>query len=76
MNKAVPAPTGTTASRAQGKVFAVRGNVVDVRFAGRLPQRNQQLRAGPEGSVVLEVETHLDTSTVRCIALNATRALA
>lgn len=59
----------------RGKVAAVRGNVVDVKFAPPLPPRNHQLRTGPEDRVVLEVQTHLDTSTVRCIALNATRRL-
>ncbi|MEA1889351.1 MAG: F0F1 ATP synthase subunit beta [Pseudomonadota bacterium] len=60
----------------QGKVVAVRGNVVDVCFAPPLPPRNQQLRTGAEDGVVLEIQTHLDTTTVRCIALNSTRRLA
>ncbi len=59
----------------QGEISAVRGNVVDVRFSPPLPSRNHQLRTGAEDGVVLEVQTHLDTNTVRCIALNATRRL-
>ena len=59
----------------EGEIVAVRGNVVDVRFPPPLPQRNHQLRTGPEEQIVLEVQTHLDTDTVRCIALNATRRL-
>jgi F-type H+-transporting ATPase subunit beta len=58
-----------------GHVLAVRGSVVDVRFAPPLPARNQQLRTGAEGQVVLEVQAHLDTTTLRCIALNSTRRL-
>jgi F-type H+-transporting ATPase subunit beta len=60
----------------RGEVVAVRGNVVDVRFEPPLPARNHELRAGPDAAVVLEVQTHLDATTVRCIALNATRGLA
>ena len=58
-----------------GEIVAVRGSVVDVRFAPPLPPQNQQLRTGLDATVVLEVQTHLDVSTVRCIALNATRRL-
>jgi F-type H+/Na+-transporting ATPase subunit beta len=61
--------------RPVGEVVAVRGNVVDIRFAPPLPPRNRQLRAGPDGRVVVEVQTHLSTQDVRCIALNATRGL-
>jgi F-type H+-transporting ATPase subunit beta len=59
-----------------GSVAAVRGNVVDVRFAPPLPARNRQLTVGDEGRVVLEVQSHINDSTVRCIALNQTRGLA
>jgi F-type H+-transporting ATPase subunit beta len=59
----------------RGQVVAVRGNVVDVRFQPPLPPRNQQLRTGTNNKIVLEVQTHLDMNTVRCIALNATRGL-
>ncbi|MEA3544047.1 MAG: F0F1 ATP synthase subunit beta, partial [Thermodesulfobacteriota bacterium] len=58
-----------------GQIAAVRGNVVDVRFSPPLPPRNNQLRTGPENHTVLEVQTHLDTTMVRCIALNTTRRL-
>ncbi len=59
----------------QGEISAVRGNVVDVRFSPPLPPRNHQLRTGANDSVVLEVQSHLDTHTVRCIALTPTRRL-
>lgn len=60
----------------RGNICAIRGNIVDVRFAAPLPPRNQLLRTGPDHAVMLEVQAHLDTKTVRCIALNATRHLA
>ncbi len=58
-----------------GQVAAVRGNVVDVRFAKALPPVFQELRAGSEGKVVLEVQSHQETNTVRAVALTPTRWL-
>jgi F-type H+-transporting ATPase subunit beta len=55
---------------------AVRGNVVDVRFSPPLPLRYHALRTGEEDAVVLEVQTHLNADTVRCIALTVTQGLA
>lgn len=64
----------------EGRVVAIRGAVVDVRFdgAGRLPPLNSALtifwdRPQP---LVLEVHSHLDSATVRAIALHATSGLA
>ncbi|MGD8570563.1 MAG: F0F1 ATP synthase subunit beta [Gammaproteobacteria bacterium] len=62
-------------NKRHGEIVAIRGNVIDVRFTPPLPARNRQLRTGAENKVVLEVQTHQDTVTVRCIALNATRRL-
>jgi F-type H+/Na+-transporting ATPase subunit beta len=59
----------------QGKVIAVRGNIVDVHFSPPLPGRNHQLRTGTNKNIILEVQTFIDAHTVRCIALNATRRL-
>ncbi|HQZ40487.1 MAG TPA: F0F1 ATP synthase subunit beta [Vicinamibacterales bacterium] len=59
-----------------GQIVAVRGNVVDARFARVIPPRYQALRTGPEERVVLEVESHLSSHTVRCIGLTDTRGLA
>lgn len=59
----------------QGEIRAIRGNVVDVRFAPPLPPRNHHLRTGTDDQVVLEVQTHLSFDTVRCIALTPTRRL-
>jgi F-type H+-transporting ATPase subunit beta len=69
-------PTALQAQGHAGKIVAVRGNVVDVSFPPPLPPRNRQLNTGPGNRVVLEVQSYLNTSTARCIALNATRRLA
>ena len=64
----------------KGSVIAVRGAVVDVRFPeGRMPPIDTALlidseREGAE-PLVLEVHSHLDTRTVRAIALQATAGL-
>ena len=52
-----------------GQIVAVHGTVVDIRFLPPLPPRNRQLETATKPSVVLEVQTHLDGETVRCIAL-------
>ncbi|MDT8404981.1 F0F1 ATP synthase subunit beta [Sulfuriflexus sp.] len=64
-----------TRNAQQGKIVAVRGNVIDVQFTPPLPPRNRELRTGEENNVVLEVQSHFDINTVRCIALNPTRGL-
>ena len=62
-----------------GRVHAVRGAVVDVRYAaGTLPALNEALlvdwdRPGP---LMLEVQSHLDLTTLRAVALQATAGLA
>jgi F-type H+/Na+-transporting ATPase subunit beta len=60
----------------RGTVVSVRGSVVDVRFAGRLPAINTLLAAGERGEIVIEVLTHLNSQVVRGIALTPTRGLA
>ncbi|MCW6513142.1 F0F1 ATP synthase subunit beta [Lichenifustis flavocetrariae] len=64
---------------AKGCVISVRGAVVDVSFAGAaLPAIDTALVVQwdrPE-PLVLEVHSHVDSSTVRCIALQATAGLA
>jgi F-type H+/Na+-transporting ATPase subunit beta len=59
-----------------GAVVAVRGSVVDVRFAQRLPPMHCVLRAGAESQIVIEVMTQLDAHRVRGIALTPTQGLA
>lgn len=58
-----------------GRIVAVRGSVVDARFA-ELPDLHQQLRAGQDEQVLLETVAHLDENTVRCLALTSTQGLA
>ncbi len=64
--------TGDPAPPRQGRILAVRGNVVDVRFPPPPPPRLHRLEAG---AVVLEVQSHVDACTARCIALTPTRGL-
>ncbi len=70
-----PLPLG--GSRAEpwpssGTVIAIRGAVLDVRFAaGALPHIDEALEIDPDGPgrLVAEVQSHLDPVTVRAIAL-------
>jgi F-type H+-transporting ATPase subunit beta len=57
-------------------VVSVRGSVVDARFTESLPKINSVLKAGDDGQVVIEVLIHLDSETVRGIALTPTQGLA
>jgi F-type H+-transporting ATPase subunit beta len=50
--------------------------VVDVRFAGRLPDIYSVLRAGLDGRIIIEVMTQLDERHIRGIALTPTHGLA
>jgi len=59
-----------------GTVVSVRGSVVDVLFPRRLPEINNELRAGDEGGVVVEVGTQINSRVVRGIALTPARGLA
>jgi len=59
-----------------GTVLSVRGSVVDARFPSGLPKFHSELRAGPEREIVVEVVSHVDTQTVRGVALNPTAGLA
>ena len=53
----------------RGHTINVRGSVVDVYFASRLPPINTLLRTGLNRQIVLEVQAHLDDHHVRSIAL-------
>jgi F-type H+-transporting ATPase subunit beta len=59
-----------------GAVVAVRGSIVDARFAQRLPPIHSVLRAGVESQILIEVMTQLDAHRVRGIALTPTQGLA
>ena len=61
-----------------GHVHAVRGAVVDVRYdAGTLPALNDALMVDWDrpGPLLLEVQSHLDLTTIRAVALQATAGL-
>lgn len=68
MNDSVDSP-------AQGVVTAVRGSVVEVRFADAIPPIHQLLYAD-EDRIALEVLVQRNAHTVRCIALTLTQGLA
>ena len=59
-----------------GTVISIRGSVIDAQFLNRLPSLNHVLRTGENDSIVIEVMTHLDSKTVRGIALTTTQGLA
>ncbi|HUB61633.1 MAG TPA: F0F1 ATP synthase subunit beta [Puia sp.] len=65
----------------KGRVVAIRGSVVDVRFPSRLPLINTLLAAertgeiGIDGRIVIEVHAHLDERHVRGIALTPAQGL-
>jgi len=63
-------------SNHKGSVVAVRGSVIDVRFPRQIPGLFSLLTAGDEGEIAVEVVTHLDSHTVRGIALTPTQGLA
>jgi F-type H+-transporting ATPase subunit beta len=65
----------TTSAPSCGIIEAVRGSVVDARFPGHIPAIFHVLKAGEGGKVIVEVSAHLDSHTVRGIALTPTRGL-
>ncbi len=62
--------------KSEGKIIAIQGAVVDIRFPGRLPAIQHRLLSGRDGQVVIEVASLLDRQTVRGLALNAESGLA
>ncbi|MCB0111457.1 MAG: F0F1 ATP synthase subunit beta, partial [Caldilineaceae bacterium] len=59
-----------------GRVVAIRGGVVDIRFTDHLPPLGNALRIGTTGAAIVEVTSHLDAELVRGIALTPTGGLA
>jgi F-type H+-transporting ATPase subunit beta len=59
-----------------GTVISVRSSVVDVYFSQHLPTLYDVLRGGEKEDVVIEVLSHLDSKTIRGIALTPTQGLA
>lgn len=64
-------------STANGKVYAIRGVVVDVEFPdGSLPEIYEALEIEREtGRLVLEVQQHLNDTLVRSVAMDSTDGL-
>jgi len=59
----------------RGKIVSVQGSIVDFCFPENLPGIHNELRAGEDGRVVIEVVSHLNSETVRGLALTPTRGL-
>jgi F-type H+/Na+-transporting ATPase subunit beta len=64
-------------SEGPGFVTAVHGSVIDVRFEGRLPAVNESVEVtqGHAAPLLVEVHQHLDSTTVRAVALGNTTGL-
>jgi len=60
----------------QGVVISVRGSVVDARFPKKPPFVYSLLKAGEDGRIAIEVQTHLGAEVVRGVALTPTQGLA
>lgn len=58
--------------RGMEKIVAIRGGVVDIAFAGQVPQITALVQAG---GVKLEVASIIGDGVVRCIALGSVRGL-
>ncbi|HOO46351.1 MAG TPA: F0F1 ATP synthase subunit beta [Deltaproteobacteria bacterium] len=60
----------------KGTVISIRGSVIDAQFPRQLPAIYNILNAGDNSDIIVEVNTHLDSKTVRGIALTPTQGLA
>ena len=60
----------------EGYVKTVRGNVVEAVFENRLPEINNKVVAGEDKEMIFEVSLHVDSTTVKLIALTFTAGLA
>jgi len=58
-----------------GTVLSIRGSVIDARFPVQLPAVHNELRAGSDGQIVIEVVSQLNQEVIRGIALKPTRGL-
>lgn len=59
-----------------GRVFSVRGSIIDIHFPESLPEIFNQLKAGEDGKIIIEVVSHVSAEIVRGIALTPTSGLA
>ncbi len=58
-----------------GTVLSVRGSVIDAKFPVKLPAVHNELRAGSDDQIVIEVVSQLNQEVIRGIALKPTRGL-
>jgi len=58
-----------------GRIVAVQGSVLHVRFDKYLPSLYNELLTGEDNSLVLETEGFIDEKTVRALALGSTSGL-
>jgi len=58
-----------------GTVVAIRGDVIDVQFKTEPPGINEMLKVGSNGALRVEVNSLLNSQTVRAIALGPTTGL-
>lgn len=70
----MPETSGSVFVR-QGRVTAVRGSVVDVRFDAGPPALNRLLSSGGDRPFLMEVLAHTDAQTARGVALTPTSGL-
>lgn len=60
----------------EGKITQIIGSVIDVEFPARLPRQNELLYVETETErIPIEVHSHYDDGTVRCISLEPTEGL-
>ncbi|WP_422484752.1 F0F1 ATP synthase subunit beta [Gudongella sp. DL1XJH-153] len=60
----------------EGYVKTVRGSVVEAVFENKLPEINNKIVAGENHEMIFEVSSHVDSTTVKLIALTFTAGLA
>lgn len=65
-----------TISDKRGTVISVRGSIVDVRFEKGLPPIYTMLSTGADDEIAIEVQSQLNSKSVRDIALTPTQGLA
>ncbi|MBN1930949.1 MAG: F0F1 ATP synthase subunit beta [Desulfobacterales bacterium] len=63
-------------SNNEGRVISIRGSVVDAYFPVHIPAIYNVLHTGDNAKIIIEVITHLNTKTIRGIALTSTQGLA
>lgn len=56
-------------------MISLRSSVIEARFTGRLPDILNRLETRSEPRIIAEVQTHIDSETVRCFALTPTQGL-